>query len=364
MTSPEAELGGLRAAQPVPWHERRFWLIQGIVLAIAVGHVTLELGGALLGWPPLYLIPVSTFLIPAIYASLTFGERGAALTVAWCCILSLPSIILLHSHAQQLGIAIQFTIMLILTMLVGRSVDAERRAHAETTGALRRLGESRAALRRYIQLAADAQEEERKRLAREIHDETIQELVVARASLEAGRTGPDDGRVQVAVESLDGIIAELRRMCHDLRPSILDDLGLPHALDALTHDLVQRTGIRVYLSCEGADGRVDPKTELILYRIAQEALHNVERHSGATQASVQLLVEPGAVTLSVADDGRGFAFGDDGRAHAGPGHLGLIGMDERARSLGGTLTIASSPGEGTRVEVRASLALRRGKHKY
>lgn len=510
----EALLGG-RVRRLLGAHVRdtRFWAIQALVLVIAIGHITLEIGGSLLGWPSLYLIPVSLFFVPCIYASVVYGEQGAILTVLWCWVLSLPSIILYHTHAEQVGVNLQLAIMLMTALLVGRSVDRERRAHSEavavnaqlrelnataaaasrsldlervfsdtlqvivrrqpvgsawivyapeseesrtvvacpgtlpsarelprarlaatlsviargepcasadgdgtnpasgahqamvivpvTAGdrlvgglgvagpseimrthdvgqlgavaqqlglavdnsrhfetarrALRELAASQAALQNYVQLATDAQEEERKRLARELHDETIQMLVVARGSLEVASRQPVSSAAPLAstIATLDRAIAELRRVCRDLRPSILDDLGLIQALEALTVELADRAGLMVTVTCECDEHRLEARTEVVLYRIAQEALHNIERHSGATHASVTLIAGPDAVALRVTDDGRGFWPQDGGAGPAETGRLGLLGMQERARSLGGVLKIESSPGAGTLVEIRA-----------
>jgi signal transduction histidine kinase len=242
----------------------------------------------------------------------------------------------LDAIARQLGLAADNV----------RHIEAERGAHRE-------VADSRATLETYIQLAADAQEEERKRLARELHDETIQALVIARGDLRSTGQGAqtDLGRLSAAIAALDEIIADLRRFCRDLRPSVLDDLGLAQALDALTVELADRAGIDVSLTCEGTDARLDARSELILYRIAQEALRNVERHAAAAHAAVTLAVEPDKAFLRVTDDGRGFELRDDDAHLTDAGHLGLLGMHERAKALGAVLTIESDPGTGTLVEV-------------
>jgi signal transduction histidine kinase len=217
-------------------------------------------------------------------------------------------------------------------------------------------------VRSYARLLTAAQEEERKRLARELHDEAAQNLVAIRRGLTAfaphverlGDTAGDvDGR-----RELDGLreltadtLAGLRRFSRALRPTVLDDLGLRSALEALAAEVDQRGDLHVELSVDGVTRRLDPDIELMLFRIGQAALHNVDQHADADHADVRLTFGEDAVRLCVADDGRGFDVPSDAAELAARGKLGLLGIQERATLAGAMLTIQSRPGRGTRVEV-------------
>jgi len=153
----------------------------------------------------------------------------------------------------------------------------------------------------------------------------------------------------VTSEALEGV----RRMALELRPTMLDDLGLVAALDAYARQFTQRTHIQVELRATGRPDRLPPEVELVVYRVIQEALSNVARHSGGTRAEVSLVAETGRLTVLVADNGHGF----DGRApfaHSEPGHLGLASMRERAELMDGRFEVESST-RGTRVLVLAPL---------
>jgi two-component system, NarL family, sensor histidine kinase DegS len=146
-------------------------------------------------------------------------------------------------------------------------------------------------------------------------------------------------------------LSGLRRFSRDLRPPILDDLGLASALEALVDDLRRRSSHRLVLTVEGNPRRLAIDTELVLFRIAQAALHNVERHARATEATVTVVFEPDRVLLVIADDGSGFRLPDDAADLAPGGKLGLLGMQERAQLVGAKLEITSAPGAGTRIAV-------------
>jgi signal transduction histidine kinase len=217
------------------------------------------------------------------------------------------------------------------------------------------LSRAHAELEEYVRLASDAQEEERKRLARELHDDTIQTLVVAKAELDALATElpaseAASARLKKVETTLAGAIDSVRRFSRDLRPSLLDDLGLLHAIDWLTADLATRTGINAQIRTTGTPRRLDPKHELALFRIVQEALHNVERHSGAMSVRVRMHFD-GGVRISVIDDGRGLDTGQAFDPREPAKRLGLLGMRERAKLAGAQLSINGRPASGTRVVV-------------
>lgn len=210
-------------------------------------------------------------------------------------------------------------------------------------------------VRSYARLVTSAQEEERKRISRELHDETAQNLVAIGRSLDALSAELDDGRAPAGLHRLRELtshtLSSLRDFSRDLRPPVLDDLGLPSALDSLVSDLCRRSELSIDLAVEGPPRRLNADAEMVLFRICQAALHNVERHAGASRAGVVLAFGPDRVRLTVTDDGRGFDLPDDIADLAAWGKLGLLGMQERAQLVGAGLELTSHPGAGTRVDV-------------
>jgi len=199
----------------------------------------------------------------------------------------------------------------------------------------------------------ERREEQARRIAREIHDEAGQLLAAAHPSLEALRPHLDpDGQPHLgrALEMLRRAGDELRRIAHELRPSVLDDFGLLPALRLLAAGASQRTGLVVQV-LGAAEGRLPPRVETTLYRAAQEGIHNVVRHAQASHATIELVQGETEVVCCIRDDGRGM----DPDAAPAPDRergLGLEGIRERIAPLGGALEIWSSPGGGTELQIR------------
>jgi two-component system CheB/CheR fusion protein len=194
-----------------------------------------------------------------------------------------------------------------------------------------------------------AQEEEQRRISRELHDQLGQSLTGLKFILDAlARRGADSQRAQLgeATAIVDDLIERVSELSLDLRPAVLDDMGVLPALVSLIERFTKQTDIRVTFEHYGLHERLNPAIETVIYRIVQEALTNVARHSGAAQAIVEV-VSDGDVTVRVEDAGRGFDPANGGPAGRESG--GLLGMHERAALVGGTLTIDSAPDAGTRV---------------
>jgi two-component system, NarL family, sensor histidine kinase UhpB len=218
--------------------------------------------------------------------------------------------------------------------------------------------EYRKRLRDLAVRALGAGEEERKRIARELHDGTAQTLAALRVQLRVARRAGDERTREVLLdelsEQLGALVDEIREMAGGLRPSSLDMLGLGPALESYVRSLTERTGLHIDARLDPVAGMLPPEAELALYRVLQEALSNVVRHSDAEHVSLRLFRRNGRVEALVADDGRGFAVEE---AHA-RGALGLWGMQERAAYVGGSVEVASTAGKGTRVEIRIPVAER------
>jgi signal transduction histidine kinase len=166
----------------------------------------------------------------------------------------------------------------------------------------------------------------------------------------------DTERVEGMVAAVDGLLDALRRISLELRPAVLDALGLEAAAEWLVEELGRRTGLEVRLSADLGGREVDRDRAVALYRILQEALTNVARHAEARRVQVQLGAEGDEVVLVVRDDGRGLP----AEGSLPPSRLGLLGMRERAHALGGFTAVASQPGQGTRIEARLPLETTRG----
>ncbi|MFB9241089.1 cache domain-containing protein [Massilia antarctica] len=218
-----------------------------------------------------------------------------------------------------------------------------------------------AKLKVLAQRVVESQEQERARLSRDLHDGISQWLVSIKLQIEAGviRLGGDAAQQQKARTSfehtagqLNDVLGEVRRISHNLRPAILDDLGLAAALDHLAHEATQNSALPVRFLARGAsDGLLDV-ANTVLFRIAQEALTNIERHAGAHQVGITLACENGCVTLTIADDGAGF---DAAKVAIHPKRgIGLRNMMERMDAIGGQLVITSSPA-GTTVQASVPL---------
>ena len=228
-------------------------------------------------------------------------------------------------------------------------------AHEIRHGAAAESSTARGALRRQLALAEEA---ERRRLARDLHDEVGQHLTALGLGLQAlsdvAPPGSEVDRRAVQLRALtDTLGRELHALAVRLRPRALDDFGLEAALQSYAEEWARQSGIAIDVHARGPSSRLAPSAESAVYRIVQEALTNVARHSGAAHAGVVLERRGRYIHVVVEDDGRGF---DPERAElllADQAHgLGLLGMRERAALVGGTMDIESTPGRGTTVFVR------------
>jgi len=214
-------------------------------------------------------------------------------------------------------------------------------------------------LRYYLQEITKAQEEERKRIARELHDSSAQNLIALLHQLDNLLTDKTKLSVRDAkalwgfYEQIRDTLQEVRRFSRDLRPSILDDLGLLPALEWVTQDLKNTYLIEVNLKVLGNERRLFPEKELLLFRIVQEALRNIAKHAEATRAEVEVKFAEEKIAVTISDDGKGFEPPEDLGALTPTGKLGLAGMQERVQLLGGRLKLESKPGKGTKIFVEA-----------
>jgi two-component system CheB/CheR fusion protein len=228
--------------------------------------------------------------------------------------------------------------------------EAERRAHLER------------ARQEVLRQLVTAQEDERQRIARELHDELGQQLVGLRLGLDSLlQASADPAQLPARVQNLQKLIGQIdddvERLALELRPSVLDNLGLIAALQQYVADWSAHHELHAEFAAVGSTTRLVPVVEIVLYRAVQEALTNVLKHAGAYEVSVVLKQLPDHVQLIVEDDGRGFVIDGTAEEHAAARHLGLLGMRERVALVGGSFAIESVPGQGTTIFVRIPLPL-------
>ncbi|HEX9117124.1 MAG TPA: histidine kinase [Anaerolineae bacterium] len=210
-------------------------------------------------------------------------------------------------------------------------------------------------MRDYLSATTQAQEEERARLAHELHDDTVQALIALkqRAQLAAKVLGSDPGRASARLDELTQLIDQeltgLRRLIGDLRPIYLEDLGYVPALEMLARQTEERFGLEVDLQVKGEPVRLAPDVELAAFRIVQQAVRNVVTHAGAHRVKLEAVYGDKDLTLIVEDDGRGFIAPEQPVELARAGHFGIMGMRERAMLYGGYLNVVSAPGQGTTI---------------
>jgi len=247
--------------------------------------------------------------------------------------------------------------VMLTTNLIAR--DGEPRAFQNIARDITKEKQMQENMRLYIQQITRAQEEESSRIARELHDSTAQELIALLHQVEGllrdkAKLPLSEAKALWGIhEQIKGILQEVRYFSRDLRPSILDDLGLRAALEWLVEQLETEHKVECHLIVVGQERRLASETEVMIFRIVQEAIRNIGKHSQASKAEVTVKFEQKETTITVKDDGVGFqlleSVGDLTRA----GKLGLAGMQERAQLLGGSLSIQPEPGRGTTIVVKA-----------
>ena len=253
-----------------------------------------------------------------------------------------------QSHLQSRERLTQALVLLGIALMLGIAVAIL--TVWLTSNLIRRMEWQTDQLVRLSEHILGDQESTARRFSRELHDEFGQTLSAIEASLIAMRKqGPDlQARLEDCLALVKEGIGNVRELSQLLRPSILDDFGLAPSLQRMAEGFSQRTGIQVNYEGEVHD-RVATETETHLFRIAQEALTNIARHSGATEAHLGLAVEDGMLLLTIADNGSGIV--DNGKRKG----LGLLGMRARARSAGGSCTVESHTGKGVTVRVQAPM---------
>lgn len=318
--------------------------------------VVVLLGVGLGTWFTLTFVadPTGAVHWPAVAVMLVVGFAGSVLINAAVLSLALQP---LHALERTVDRVAAGDLSARAQPVLFRDPDVERLGETLNT-MLDVLGEHRGLLQKLSEQVLEAQEDERKRIARELHDETAQSLttlLIRLKILERARSAEEMGG---QIEELRGLTLQtleaVRKLAVELRPATLDDLGLVAALEAYTEGYASRIPLATMeFSAQGfddQDGRLPPQLELVLYRVVQEALTNAAKHSSARNVRVELRRNSSEVVARVLDDGSGFAVEEMMRSRERG--LGLFGMQERLALVRGSLSIDSGPGQGTRIEAR------------
>jgi signal transduction histidine kinase len=226
----------------------------------------------------------------------------------------------------------------------------------ELTEMSRKVQAAQEVLHDYIGAITSAQEEERNRLARELHDDTIQAVIALKQRVQLAQKSVKDQGGRQSLKELETLaeqtIENLRRLTRALRPIYLEDLGLVTALEMLARETSQNNQLAVDFQKTGQERRLSHEVELSLYRIAQELLNNVVKHAEATHADLKIAFGTSEINMEVIDNGSGFQVPKSPTELAPGGHFGLLGIRERADLIGARLEIESTIGKGTRLSVR------------
>jgi signal transduction histidine kinase len=313
----------------------RFWAIQLLVVATAVVHNLLEAPNTMRSDLADFL-PVSFLWIPLIYAAMRFGLAGSIATSAVVIVSSLPNWLYFQSPEtlpQEISLVV---IAASIALVIGRQVD--RRSDAQERAKV------------YAAAAARRQEYDQQQLSLLLHDDAVQTLISACYRIDAMTSRQSQAETDLADlrAEITGVVESLRNIAVDLRPPILDDKGLPSAVQALLNNTAKRRGFESQFSVSGTQLPLPMDTEIALFRIAQEALRNVEKHARANHVQVSVAFTDHTVTLDILDDGVGFDASSRRNGRSGD-RLGLVSMKERTEMQGGRLKISSGPGKGTKI---------------
>jgi signal transduction histidine kinase len=331
---------------------RHFWLVLAMFALGVVLHYPQQILGtdsvSLLSSLGLtrHAVERVFFLLPITYVGYIFGLKAGLASLAVALAIMLPRAISISTSPPDA--LFESGGIIVIGVVVNLWLEWRRRDVARQKKLQERL-------KFYLQQVTRAQEEERRRIARELHDDTAQDLVILLRQVDklapaADKLSPQNRKLLGELRKQTNKILEgVHRFSQDLRPSVLDDLGLLPALEWLTSDLTAHFGIAVEMKVLGQVRRFSPEVELVLFRIAQEALRNVGKHSGASKARLTLEFGDGKTVLTVKDEGKGFKLPERVDDLTVAGKLGLAGMQERAQLIGGSLRLESGPGKGTKV---------------
>jgi signal transduction histidine kinase len=342
-----------------PYHDYRFWLIQILNLISCIELFTLPSHAE----TPVILerelqssFVLKTFLlffvIAALSSGLIFGLAGAIPTVALTTLFLIPKLIQWSPLPFVCLVFARFAVIGGLSIAVAYLVSREKKVRLQTQAMNEKMKEIIREKDRYFKLASEAQENERKRISRDLHDDSLQLLATVIFQLDAAINSqdPEQANAQVlrAKETITRTTEAIRRYCEALRPLFLDTRGLRASVQLIGQELERGSGIKTVFDTQGNHRPIQDESQIQVFRVMQEAFHNIEKHSQATALRVQWNYIGENLEITVTDNGIGMW--DFGAAPARS--LGIQGMYERMELVGGKLKIESQPGFGTKVSLQ------------
>lgn len=341
------------------FRDYRFWLIQVLNLIACIQLISLPTKGnnveALTKSLENSLILKSFilfFLISALSSGVIFGLRGTAFTILITSLFVIPKLIVWSSVPYLNVILARVAVISGLSISVAYLVSRERAARLNLQILNEKMKEIICEKDRFFKLASEAQENERKRIARDLHDDSLQLLATVIHQLD-GAIAADNAEkanalVLRATETITQTTDAIRRYCEELRPLLLDTLGLYPSVEWIGKQMEKGTGIKMDFNSEGEHRSLREEDKIHIFRVMQEAFHNIEKHSKATAVRVRWKYVDDGLDISVTDNGIGmWNFGP-----APARSLGIQGMYERMELVGGKLKIESQPGFGTKVTLQ------------
>jgi signal transduction histidine kinase len=290
------------------------------------------------------------FYIPILYATLIFTWKGTLITT----LVAVWSVSPIISKLWITGSLLTNLTRLLLPLVVVCAISIEVHRRRRERQYLREREEERQA---YLAKVLEAQEKERKRIASDLHDDTIQTILTIGRSAETMLSSESNNIEEIRKKAIlirdmsFDTVDNLRAICLDLRPSVLDNLGLSSALRWLVNQVNKESNVSIQISVTGIELNIPPQTELILFRIVQEALSNVTRHSLASSALVNLNYSDSNLEISIKDNGTGFHIVKRIEEFSSHGKMGLVGMKQRSELIKAKFNLYSVEGKGTTVSI-------------
>lgn len=351
----------MRQSAP-PLRDYRFWLIQALNLISCVQLVTLStptnnaqaLTKTLQTSLELQSF-VLFFLIASISAGVIFGLKGATSTIAVTAVFLIPKLIQWWPSSYVGVILARSAVISGLSITVAYLVSRERSARLSLQSLNEKMKEIIREKDRFFKLATEAQENERRRISRDLHDDSLQLLAAVLLQLDGAINAENlersNAQMLRAKETISQTSDAIRRYCEALRPLLLDTLGVVAAVEWIGRELEKNSGIKVDFATEGESRLIRDEDKIHIFRVMQEAFHNIEKHSKATAVRVRWKYTDEDLEISVTDNGIGmWNFGP-----APARSLGIQGMYERMELVAGKLKIESQPGFGSKVSLQIPL---------